>query len=88
MFWVKDLLDPAPLEMRMVAKHVHKVSPGDAKQYRRAVHVNGDDVPGPSRERYHPTPPFPNHPPIATIPNTIARIISLDHVTGGRRKVI
>jgi len=58
MFGVKDLLDPPPLEVRMGSKHVHKITPGDAKQYCGPVHVNGDDVVGPGWQRSHHHHPF------------------------------
>ncbi len=60
MFGVKDLLDAAPLEVRMIAQNVHEIAPGHAKQYRGAVHVNGNQAVGPSGQSYHSPPPSPN----------------------------
>jgi hypothetical protein len=57
-FRVKDLFDAAPLEVRMMAQNVNEIPARDAKQYRCPIHVNGDDIVGPGRKRYHPNHPF------------------------------
>lgn len=50
MFRVEDFFGATALKMRMLAQHVDKVAPGDAKQHRRRVHVNRNDLFGPCGE--------------------------------------
>lgn len=81
MFGVKDLFDPAFFVVVMDADHIDKRPTRDAKQRRRAVHVNGPHVLSPSRESVQSTLPPEMAQPMAQIASIPPPRITTNRIT-------